>query len=294
MQVEENAQSLPAHPANRRAHPRFAVDEDSVVLLVDQGLPLQCRILDLSLEGCRVRARNRLTASPRARVEITFKINGIAFRFSGFAQWTDGRQEAGIRFVEVPARRRSDLAEVLAEVEVAEAAKAAKEAAERLEAERVAPQAAAPEPSRPAMVPAAAPQPIAQPQPVAAPLPAVPPKQAPSERRSHARCAVDTSATILLVKIGSRIEGRILDLSLGGCRIRTHERFPVGIYTRVETEFHLEGLPFRLGGVVQAIHNRLQIGIRFLDMSNRKQQQVSEMMDEIARSRVEQIPPATV
>jgi hypothetical protein len=32
-------------------------------------------------------------------------------------------------------------------------------------------------------------------------------------------------------------------LSLNGCRIHSDERFAVGVYTRVETEFRLEGLP---------------------------------------------------
>jgi hypothetical protein len=101
------------------------------------------------------------------------------------------------------------------------------------------------------------------------------------DRRVQSRQAVDTTAFVNLVKIASRLSGRILDLSLSGCRIRTDERFPVGIYTRVETEFQLEGLPFRLGGVVQAVHDRHHVGIRFLDMSERKQQQIEQLIEEI-------------
>ena len=57
----------------------------------------------------------------------------------------------------------------------------------------------------------------------------------------------------------------------------------MGIYTRVETEFHLEGLPFRLGGVIQAVHDkgRQLVGIRFLDMSERKREQVEQLIQEI-------------
>jgi PilZ domain len=101
------------------------------------------------------------------------------------------------------------------------------------------------------------------------------------ERRTQARQPVDTAAIIFLIKIGSRLPGRIVDLSLGGCRIHTDERFPLGIYTRVETEFRLEGLPFRLGGVIQAIHDCNTVGIRFLDLSDRKRRQVQELIDEI-------------
>ena len=88
--------------------------------------------------------------------------------------------------------------------------------------------------------------------------------------------------------MGSVLRGQILDLSLSGCRIRTDVRFPVGIYTRVETEFQLEGLPFRLGGVIQAIHGRNTVGIRFLDLSERKRQQVMELIGEIHQMRAAQ------
>jgi hypothetical protein len=47
----------------------------------------------------------------------------------------------------------------------------------------------------------------------------------------------------------------------------------------------LEGLPFRLGGVIQAIHNRNMVGIRFLDMSQRKREQVLELIGEIDEMR---------
>jgi hypothetical protein len=108
-----------------------------------------------------------------------------------------------------------------------------------------------------------------------------PPNPPPPERRQHSRHAVDDTATILLVKVASRIEGRLIDLSLGGCRIRCAKPFPVGIYTRVEVEFRVEGLSFRLGGVVQAIHNRDTVGIRFLDVSQRKSDQLTQLMDEL-------------
>ena len=112
-----------------------------------------------------------------------------------------------------------------------------------------------------------------------------PPNPLPPERRQHSRHAVDDTATIVLVKVASRIEGRIVDLSLGGCRIRCARPFPVGIYTRVEVEFRIEGLSFKLAGVVQAIHDRETVGIRFLDVSQRKSDQLAQLMEELKVSR---------
>jgi hypothetical protein len=101
------------------------------------------------------------------------------------------------------------------------------------------------------------------------------------ERRAQPRRIVDARANLLLVKGGSALRGRILNLSLIGCRIHCDEKFRVGIYTRVETEFRLGGMPFLLAGVIQAIHGPRDLGIRFLDISPRKQEQIQLIMDEI-------------
>jgi len=101
------------------------------------------------------------------------------------------------------------------------------------------------------------------------------------ERRVAARIGVDTRAVLYLVDLAARMDGRILDLSLLGCCIRTDQRFPLGIFRRVEMEFRLDGLPIRLGGVTQAIHDPHRVGIRFLDLSPRKREQLSELIEEI-------------
>jgi c-di-GMP-binding flagellar brake protein YcgR len=99
--------------------------------------------------------------------------------------------------------------------------------------------------------------------------------------RIEPRNDVDATAIIRLVNMGADMPGRILDISSGGCRIRTDEPFPVGIFRRVETEFHLEGLPFRIGGVTQAIYDKFSVGVRFLDMSDRKREQLLQLIEEI-------------
>ena len=248
-----------AAPQERRSDPRYSVDEDSVVLFVGYGAPLEARLVDLSQEGCRLRTKERVTARNRLPVEVFFKINGISFRFRGVLQWTDGQNLLGIRFVNVVPRRMVELANVICTME--ETSEARADAVNLMVAEQEAPQLAGretteraqnrnrepvagagmelPEPARPGVH---APLPEARTQ-----APKAPSRR---ERRQQARHEVDTTATILLVNVASTLKGRILDLSLTGCRIRTDERFPVGIYTRVETEFRLEGLPFRLGGVI--------------------------------------------
>ncbi len=270
-------------PPERRRHPRYAVDGDSSLLFVDLGLTLECKIIDLSLEGCRVRTRERLSNSAGTRVETAFKVKGMAFRFKGVLRWTDGRQQAGIQFVNMIPRCRADLAVLIGEIEAVAQKKTGEARAPEL----------CPQPELPPRAETAAP-PLAEPAaapPVAAAEPAAPqaavvPQGAKVERRTQVRQQVDTSATIIFVRSGVSLAGRIVDLSLGGCRIQTEEKFPVGIYTRVETEFRLRGLPFRLGGVIQAIYGRDTVGVRFLDLSKRKRQEVAELIAEIQQARL--------
>jgi hypothetical protein len=303
-------------PSNRRAHPRYAVDEVSTLLLVSHGLSLESHILDLSLEGCRLRTQAPYTAGTYARVEVTFKVNGIAFRCVGIIQWTDGLHLVGIRFVEMISRRSEELVEVMCEMEAA--ASAAKEAAERVSAESEIAEAAQAQVENEAQEEArqhaqelaeiearslvereerewAEIQEIARKTKAAHEARALQLQheaQTKRDRRAWRRHEVDTSATILLVKSGSTLRGHIADLSASGCRIRCNERFPVGIFTRIEMEFQLEGLPFRLGGVIQTIHDLRTVGIRFLDLSRRKQEQLDQLIAEIEEARAE--PPVVV
>jgi c-di-GMP-binding flagellar brake protein YcgR len=328
MQEAEAGEDQAAQGRDRRMMPRCAVDGEAVLLLVSRGQRMPCRIVELSLSGCRMSVGERLLAGSGTRVEATFKVQGIAFRFGGEIEWADDENLVGIRFVDLIPRRRDELIEVLCELEAEAAAKQEKEAAEKRAAEERASQesekqAAEQTEALPflAQLWAApveikvkqAPDPVAAPQlaasvlkpaakPIPAALPLAVPSQAPApqppgmgrtsqpparaskrERRMQSRHEVDTSAVIFLVNVGSKLSGRILDLSAGGCRIRTDERFPVGIYTRVETEFLLEGLPIRLGGVIQSLHDRDRhlVGIRFLDMSARKRELLGQLIEEI-------------
>lgn len=297
MEVEEKGEVLAVDGVNRRVYPRALVDEAAQILLMDRGSTMQCNVVDFSLGGCRLRTWEPFIAGPRVCVEVTFKVRGIDLRFRGMTQWTDGRHLVGIRFVDLSSRRREDLAEVLSEVEAVNAARAEKEAAamraveERSAEERFEEESEMKEEEQ-----------IGTPAPVE-PLssraeefiwektlyPGWPAdataKSERRERRGQPRHEVNDSAAIFLINVGVELPGHIVDLSLSGCRIRTEGRFLVGIYTRVETEFQIDGLPFRLGGVIQAIHDPHQVGIHFIDLSDRKRAQIEHLIEELEEER---------
>jgi len=319
MEPAEKSKELATGPQNLRVVPRFEVDADALLLLVAHGATLPCRVIDLSLSGCRLRTRERFPAGAKLRVELSFKVRGLAFRFCGITQWTDGRNLVGIRFVDLSERHKEEFLEAISEVEAEDAAKRAaerevaeEEAASMRAAEvQAAALLAAVEASRlsdcdPGEVPPGplstdlAPEkaPPEQALPWVRTLPVRPWTDGPQrtepwssgpslvkssrrERRPRWREGVDTAASIFLINAASRLNGRISDLSLCGCQIQTNERFPVGIFTRVEAEFRLEGIPFRLGGVIQAVHDRYHVSIRFLDMSSRKREQLELLIEDI-------------
>jgi hypothetical protein len=291
MEPEEKAEEIAAEPQARRAVPRFEVDADAHLLLVDHGSTHPCRIADLSLTGCRVCTTERFPAGTGVRVEVNFSVRGLAFRFGGITQWTDGLHQVGIRFAGVPERRKNELTEALAEVEQENVAKAARLAAEKLAQEE---QAAALEAAEAAILEAAALAaqdedagsgqfPILDPAPAMAQPAGPPPWPARLKRRLRFWNEVDHSVSIHVVKSGFWLQGRILDLNPNGCRIFTDEEFPAQSYTRVEAEFCLGGLPFRLDGVIQGIQDGdwNNVGVRFLEMSSRKREQVEQLIEEI-------------
>ena len=293
---------------DRRAHVRHAVDCPVEVVPLTGATRIAGRLVDLSLGGCRLETPERVMVTIQMRVELQFQVRGIAFRLIGVCQGTRGGNLYAVRFQNISDRKRAELAEVLAEVAHQNALKAA--AAAQAAAAPPAPLPAPLPAELPAPLPQAAPASqatppsaqVASPAPIAAPsLPAAKalahpatehaaeaavPSRAPrisaADRRTNSRHSVDTNAKLLLVKTGISMPSRILNLSLSGCRLRTEERFNVGIYVRLETEFYLHGLPFRLGGVSQAILDKYTIGIRFLDVSERKREQLTELMAEIA------------
>jgi hypothetical protein len=296
--LDKQGQSHTEDRPERRDHSRYPVDEDAGLVFAGQDGLQAARIVDLSQEGCRVRSKERLAFRSGWPVEVSFKVSGVVFQFSGMLQWADSGSLLGVHFVNVNPQRAVELANVICEMEAGEKPRT------ETESKAVVDQAGAERTDRQGGIESAphrgdcggetAKEHQAAPPAISGGVAEAKPPAAQAAmsryRRGNARHDVDTSASILLVNVGSTLRGRILDLSLGGCRIRTDERFPVGIYTRVETEFRLEGLAFRLGGVIQAIHDRNTVGIRFLDLSERKRQQVQDLIGEIEELRAAQVP----
>jgi hypothetical protein len=122
MGEDERAQTPATDGAQTRASTRHPVYDNAVLNLIGQtnfigeSLNVHCSVLDLSLGGCRLVAKDRFWAKPQLPVEVTFNIRGLPLLLRGTIQWTDGNGMFGIHFVNMSARSQEALDDVLAEI----------------------------------------------------------------------------------------------------------------------------------------------------------------------------------
>ncbi|HUX44359.1 MAG TPA: PilZ domain-containing protein [Terracidiphilus sp.] len=103
----------------------------------------------------------------------------------------------------------------------------------------------------------------------------------PKKPRKHPRMLADGEAVLHLVHPGCSMPCSLLNVSLGGCRVRTRDLFVAGIMIRVEVDFKICGVPFRLPGVTQWTDRRNLVGIRFLEMAARHARELAEALGEL-------------
>ena len=275
MEEDEKAQILAAVGAEGRTSHRHPVHSGAMLNVIGQDLSVHCNVLDLSLGGCRLRAKDQFRVEAQVRVEVTFTIRGLPMLLPGVVQWTDCAGNFGIRFTNMSSRRRDALAELLAEIAAFHAGELARAAsggtAQRKTEIHIVP--------RPSSQPAAA-------QSVPTRLPAElgdsdkPARMADgSERRAYPRQTVDSAAIIFLLNVGGQLSGQLLDLSLNGCRVRTDERSNVSVHTRVNAELLLGGVLFRVNGIIEANEDQRVLRIRFQDLGDRQLDKLQQLIE---------------
>ncbi len=80
------------------------------------------------------------------------------------------------------------------------------------------------------------------------------------------------------------LNATMIDLSLGGCTIRTPEPFAVELLESVQVDFAMQGLHFLISGVTQAIYDRRTIGIQFNPASSHRREELALLIVELCAS----------
>jgi hypothetical protein len=274
---------------DRRVDERFQLNAPGGCLNY-RGAKYPCLIVDVSLSGCCVRTERTFLPGNLANVEIVLPILGMILHMVGTTQWVTRENLIGIRFLHPSARSKNQLAGLLtglvdagatAEVQAAVAAAAQSETS-GLAVEL--PKALLEDLKR-KQTPIENPKPE---NPLAPPPRPVQPA-ADGEGRSRKNRALITEegewpAAIQVLKDGSLLPGSVFGLSLEECSFRAAAPFIAGTRVRVEVDFQMCGLPFRLAGVTEDVHDQHTIEIRFLDMSYRKREELAELIEELRES----------
>lgn len=71
---------------------------------------------------------------------------------------------------------------------------------------------------------------------------------------------------------------RFIDISLGGCCVRTEKRFTDGALAKVEVAFDLHGMPQRMRGITQWTSRENQLGIRFVHATPQDKNQFAALL----------------
>jgi c-di-GMP-binding flagellar brake protein YcgR len=103
-----------------------------------------------------------------------------------------------------------------------------------------------------------------------------------NDRRGFPRQMVDCPVSVSAVSGSSHFHGRLSDLSLGGCLVVAEQRYTAGILVRVEVQFQLRGISFRIVGVTAGSRGAKTFAVRFLDLPMRRRQELADVLDEVA------------
>ena len=103
-----------------------------------------------------------------------------------------------------------------------------------------------------------------------------------ADRRGAPRFSIDEQVQVHPISGAASLRGRIRDLSAGGCRLEMDTRFLTGALLRVELQFQVRGIAFRLVGVTAGRRTRESIGIRFVDLNERRRAELVEVLQELA------------
>jgi hypothetical protein len=223
------------------------------------------RFVDISLGGCCVRTEKRFTDGALAKIEVVFDLHGIPQRIGGITQWTGRKNEIGIRFLHATPQDKNEFAALLTGLIDVAAAEAVREAV------GVAASASA------AVAPA--------PPPAANASQSTPPPA--GDLTVIELESGESQAVVHFVKDGSEVAGTVVGLSLDGCTLHMVRPFNLGIYVRVEISLHVLGLILQLAGVSQEIHDKHTVAFRFLDVSRRRREELTQIVEEMRAAKKE-------
>ena len=101
------------------------------------------------------------------------------------------------------------------------------------------------------------------------------------DRRTQPRLRCKGVAELSVLCVAAKLPGTLLDLSVTGCCIETAGPVPPIENPVVEVILNLKGFTLRLAGIVRHVRDKRRAGIEFVDVTERKAQQIQELVAEL-------------
>ena len=100
-------------------------------------------------------------------------------------------------------------------------------------------------------------------------------------RRANRRRRCNGLAQLYLLPGGGKLVGSVIDLSLGGCCIKTQNKVDIQTGGRVEVHLRIKGNVVQLAGVLCNVRKGSLLGIQFSNVSQRKELQIRDLIAEL-------------
>jgi c-di-GMP-binding flagellar brake protein YcgR len=100
------------------------------------------------------------------------------------------------------------------------------------------------------------------------------------ERRAHPRLSCKGIAKFLILPDGPQVTGNLINLSLGGCCVECDKEIQARYGTPLDVMLDACDLRVRLSAEICRIEEN-RVGIRFLEMSPRKEGQIHFLIEEL-------------
>ena len=114
------------------------------------------------------------------------------------------------------------------------------------------------------------------------------------EHRRYPRLECGGVADIRIIPMGERETGCLVNISKRGCCFLANEFLHGETGCNIEVHLKVRGIDLRVAGIIRHVHRSRRAGIEFLGLSDRKREQIEELIAELmeldksaARSRAE-------
>jgi len=106
----------PPGGVERRIDPRFELESDAALYLLDTGHVIHCALLEISRSGCRLFSETPFELDADERVEVEFIGNGIPYRIAAMIRPKIDEHLTGLQFTDLTPRRRVQLDDLVGEL----------------------------------------------------------------------------------------------------------------------------------------------------------------------------------